>query len=529
MTELGSTGRRQRLLRSMASVSAITMGSRVLGLVREQVRAALLGTSIASDAFGIAFQIPNLLRRLVAEGAMSAGFIPVLSEQRQQGGEDAARDFTVRFLNLSLLALTVISAVGALGAGLVVAAFVFVGGREVSVESQVLTTDLTRWMFPYIALVSWAAIAQGVLNTYRVFWVSAMTSVLLNIAIIGCALGFAAHLEQPVYGFAIGVLVGGALQLGFQLPFVYRLGYRWRPKLSPGPAVRKALWLLVPTLFGAGVYQINVLVSQAIAWSLGGGAVSSLQYSGRLLELTLGVFAVAVSTVVLPSLAADAAAGSLERVRETVLYSVRLCAFVCFPVTIGLFLLRTETASLLFERGAYSAESTQSTAYALGFHIIGLTHIALARVFVPVFYAFKDTKTPVYVAGLSMVVNVALCYALAGPLGHGGIALANTASAFVQAFALAALLSRHTGPLNASATARSVGISLGATLVMGGIVWLGQDMLNTRELAGFGELVLPYAGLLVAAFIGYFIPCALLGHPELAEFVALANRRAGRS
>ena len=300
-------------------------------------------------------------------------------------------------------------------------------------------------MFPYIALVSWAAIAQGVLNTYRVFWVSAMTSVLLNIAIIGCALGFAAHLEQPVYGFAIGVLLGGALQLAFQLPFVYRLGYRWRPKLIPGPAVRKALWLLVPTLFGAGVYQINVLVSQAIAWSLGGGAVSSLQYSGRLLELTLGVFAVAVSTVVLPSLAADAAAGSLERVRETVLYSVRLCAFVCFPVTVGLFLLRTETASLLFERGAYSAESTQSTAYALGFHIIGLTHIALARVFVPVFYAFKDTKTPVYVAALSMVVNVALCYALAGPLGHGGIALANTASAFVQAFALAALLSRTHG------------------------------------------------------------------------------------
>ncbi len=511
----------------MASVSAITMGSRVLGLVREQVRAALLGTTLASDAFGIAFQIPNLLRRLVAEGAMSAGFIPVLSEQREHGGEDAAKDFAVRFLNLSLLALTVLSALGALGAGLVVAVFAWIGGRAVAPEAQILTTDLTRWMFPYIALVSWAAIAQGVLNTYRVFWVSAFTSALLNIAIIGCALGFAAHLDQPVYGFAIGVLVGGALQLGFQVPFVYKLGYRWRPAFKPGPAVKRALWLLVPTLFGAGVYQVNVLVSQAIAWSLGSGAVSSLQYSSRLLELTLGVFAVAVSTVVLPSLSADAASGSLDRVRETVLYSVRLCAFVCFPVTAGMFLLRTETASLLFERGAYSAESTLWTGYALGFHILGLTHIALARVFVPVFYAFKDTKTPVYVAALSMVVNIALCYGLAGPLGHGGIALANTASAFVQALALAALLSRHTGELGDSITRRSVALSLGATAVMAAAVWVGRDLLGTADKHGFLELALPYAALLLTAAVAYFGPCAMLRHPELREFVQLARRRRG--
>jgi len=523
-----SAGRRRRLLRSMASVSAITMGSRVLGLVREQVRAALLGTSFASDAFGIAFQIPNLLRRLVAEGAMSAGFIPVLSDQRENEGEDAAKDFAVRFLNLSLLALTVISALGALGAGLVVAAFAFIGGREIAPEAQELTTQLTRWMFPYIALVSWAAIAQGILNTYRVFWVSAFTSVLLNVAIIACALGLAGHLDQPVFGFAIGVLLGGALQLGFQLPYVYKLGFRWRPAFRPGPAVVRALWLLVPTLFGAGVYQVNVLVSQAIAWSLGSGAVSSLQYSGRLLELTLGVFAVAVSTVVLPSLSADAAAGSLDKVRETVLYSVRLCAFVCFPVMAGFFLLRAETASLLFERGAYSAESTAWTAYALGFHILGLVHIALARVFVPVFYAFKDTKTPVYVAAVSMAVNVGLCYGLAGPLGHGGIALANTASAFVQAMLLAALLRRHTGVLQDDVTRRSLALSLGATSGMAGVVYWGRELLDTASKHGFLELAGPYAALLAAACVAYFLPCALFKHPELREFVQLARRR-GRS
>jgi putative peptidoglycan lipid II flippase len=431
-------------------------------------------------------------------------------------------------LNLSLLGLTVISACGALGAGLIVAAFAFVGGREIAPEAQALTTDLTRWMFPYIALVSWAAIAQGVLNTYRVFWVSAFTSVLLNLAIIGCALGLATQLDQPVYGFAIGVLVGGALQLAFQVPFVYRLGFRWRPVFRPGPAVRRALWLLVPTLFGAGVYQLNVLVSQAIAWSLGSGAVSSLQYSSRLLELTLGVFAVAVSTVVLPSLAADAAAGALERVRETVLYSVRLCVFVCFPVTAALFLLRVETASLLFERGAYSAESSLWTGYALGFHIIGLTHIALARVFVPVFYAFKDTKTPVYVAALSMAVNVALCYGLSGPLGLGGIALANSASALVQAMTLAYFLSRHTGPLGDRLTSRSVALSLGATALMAVVVYLGQGILNTRSLHGFLQLAVPYGLLVAGALIAYLVPCIIFRHPELSEFVNLLRSRRSR-
>ena len=212
-------------------------------------------------------------------------------------------------------------------------------------------------MFPYIALVSWAAVMQGILNTWRVFWVSATTSVLLNLAIIGVALGFASQMEQPAYAFAIGVLIGGGLQLFFQVPYVFRLGFRWKPDFRISPRVRQALWLLVPTIFGAGVYQVNVLVSQAIAWGLGDGAVSSLQYSSRLLELTLRVFAVAISTIVLPTLAADAAAGA--KARSSTPCSTRWCCFVCFPVTAALMLLRVETASLLFERGAYDALSSR--------------------------------------------------------------------------------------------------------------------------------------------------------------------------
>jgi len=503
------------------------MGSRVLGLVREQVRAWYLGTSIGSDAFGIAFQIPNLLRRLVAEGAMSAGFIPVLSEVREREGDEAALVFSRQFFNLSLLALTALSALGVLASGLIVGLFSMLSRGPIDPEALELTESLTRWMFPYIALVGWAAVMQGILNTWRIFWVSATTSIFLNLAIIGAAVGFASTMDEPAYAFAIGVLVGGALQLLFQLPFVFGLGFRWKPEFRFTPHIRQALWLLVPTVFGAGVYQINVLVSQAVAWGLGHGAVSSLQYSSRLLELTLGVFAVAISTVVLPSLAADAAAGDREKVLDTVLYSVRLSCFVCFPVTVGLLLVGRETVSLLFERGAFDPTSTSMTTYALGFHIVGLTHIALSRVLVPVFYAFKDTKTPVVIAFFSMILNLGLCYALAPSLSFGGIAAANTVSALFQAMALTWFLKRHVGDVGDALTLRSLLLSGLATAVMAAVVWGLADVLGIRDLAG-GSLLIPYLAVLGAAVAAFVAVAAATRHPELGEIVGLFRRRIGR-
>ena len=294
-----------------------------------------------------------------------------------------------------------------------------------------------------------------------------------------------------------------------------------------GPRVRQALWLLIPTVFGAGIYQVNVLVSQAVAWGLGDGAVSSLQYSSRLLELTLGVFAVAISTVVLPALASDAAAGATEKVVDTVLYAVRLCCFVCFPVTAALFLLRTETASLLFQRGAYTLSSAQMTGYALGFHIIGLTHIAMSRILVPVFYAYKDTKTPVWIAFGSMVVNLSLCYALAPSLSFGGIALANTLSALFQAMALTWFLKRHVGDIGDAVTLRSLLLSGLATAVMGGVVWALIPVLELRDLSG-GALLIPYATALAAAIAAFVAVAALTKHPELGEILGLFRRRSRR-
>ena len=520
-----SSERRSKLLRSALGMSTITMGSRLLGLVREQVRAHFLGTSFSSDAFGIAFQIPNLLRRLVGEGAMSAAFIPIFTEQKELHGEEQAFRFARRFFNLSLLALSALSALGVLGAGIIVGAFSLIGGKPIAAEAQALTTSLTRWMFPYVALVSWAAIAQGILNTYRIFWVSALTSVLLNLSIIISALLLATQFSDPSYGFAIGVLLGGLLQLLFQLPFVFRLGFRWNPDLHIGPSVRRALILLIPTLFGAGVYQVNVLISQAIAWGLGAGAVSSLQYSQRLLELTLGVFAVAISTVALPSLASDAALGAREKVTDTLMYSIRLCCFVCFPVTAALLLFGRETASLLFERGAFGAVSSATTAYAIAFHILALTHIALSRVLVPVYYAYKDTKTPVYIAFVAMIANISLCYSLAPGFDLGGIALANSLSAMLQTLLLGICLRQHLGNIGDQVTGASLLKSLIATAAMAGAIIAGSDLLGIEQLNGAQQLAVPYASIAVAAVAIYLITCLLLKHQELGELKRLVRRR----
>jgi len=516
---------RKSILKAAMSMSVITMVSRVLGLVREQVRAHYLGTSMGSDAFGIAFQIPNLLRRLLAEGAMSAGFIPVLSEYRAKEGDEKALSFARNFFNLSLLLMVAVSALGALGAGVIVSIFAWVGGEPIAPEAQALTTELTRWMFPYIALVSWAAVAQGILNTFKVFWVSAATAVLLNIAIIGAALMLASGMEEPAFAFAIGVLIGGAFQFGFQVPFVYKLGFSWRPEFKITAGVKRVLVLLVPTIFGAGVYQINVLVSQAIAWGVGDGAVSSLQYSSRLLELTLGVFAVALSTVILPALATHVAKKETQEVKDTIEFSIRLTCFVCFPVTAGLWLTRNETISLLFERGTFDAHSTDMTAFALNFHIMGLTFIALSRIFVPVFYAYKDTWRPLWAAVVSMVVNIAACYLLAPTLGQGGIALANTLSAGAHLVVLMALMGNHIRVGMDKQTLSSLFRSLLATAAMALVVILLQSHFQTANLQGFGALAGPYTLVVLAAVVVFVGVCILVKHPELREMRQLIRRK----
>lgn len=524
MTE-PSTPTKRSILSSALVMSVITMGSRVLGLVREQVRAHYLGTSFASDAFGIAFQIPNLLRRLVAEGAMTSGFIPIFAQTRAEGGEEAAWTFTRRFFNLQIWVLLLIVTFGILFREELVLGFAAIGGRVPGPELTLLTSELLGLMFPYIAFVSFAAVIQGILNSYQIFWVSASTSILLNLSVIVAALIGGEVYGEPVYAMAIGVVVGGALQFFTQLPWARRVGFRWRPDFSTGPSVRKALALLGPTTLGVGVYQLNVLISQAIAWGIGDGAVSSLQYSSRLLELTLGIFSVALSTAVLPALSRYVAEKNESQIRDILAMGVRLSWFVCVPVTIGLGLVSIETIRLLFERGSFTHASTLLTASALNYHILGLLFISLTRIYLPCYYAFKDTWTPLWSAAISMVVNVVGCYLLAPSLGAPGIALANSISAVVQLVVLRAFLKKHISGGADPSTFKSAALSLGCGALAGGGVWFCQVQFNTTQLQSWVELLLVY-GLMIVVGAGLFLGSAwLLKHPELEQLKTILRRR----
>lgn len=521
----GSAAReRSGLLRAAFSMAALTMLSRVLGLVREQVRAYYLGTGGASDAFGVAFMLPNLLRRLLAEGAMSAAFVPVFQEMREKEGEKRTWLFASRFLNLALLILLLVSSLGVIGSGILVA-LIAPGFTAQYPETRELAVVLTAMMFPYILFVGLAALLQGMLNSYKVFWVSALTPVLLNLAIIGFAVALGSRLEQPAYAFAIGVIVGGVLQLAFQVPYAFRLGFRWTLSFKIGPGIKKAFWLWVPTVFGAGIYQINVLVSQALASTLPEGAISSLQYSTRLLELTLGVYAISISTVILPTLSRQSARKDRGGMRDTMGLAVRLICFICLPAMMGLYLLRVPVVRLLFERGEFDATSLQLTTWALTFHLAGLVFIALARIYVQAFYSQQDTKTPVYVALGVMVVNVVACVVLRGPLGNGGIALANTLAALVQMGLLVWLLRRTLAGIWTGRTWSSIARSAAATAGMSAAVYAMARLLHLDDAHGAAVLAGEIGAAVAVGGVVFVALAWVLRSPELPEMLGMVMRR----
>ncbi len=515
---------RSGLLRSAFSMAILTLLSRVLGLVREQVRAYYLGTGGASDAFGVAFMLPNLLRRLLAEGAMSAAFVPVFQELREKEGEERTWLFASRFLNLALLILLVVSSLGVIGSGVLVAV-IAPGFTAQYPETRELAVVLTALMFPYILFVGLAAVLQGMLNSYKVFWVSALTPVLLNLAIIGFAVGLGTRLDQPAYAFAVGVIVGGVLQLVFQVPYAFKLGFRWTLSFRIGPGIKKAFWLWVPTVFGAGIYQINVLVSQALASTLPEGAISSLQYSTRLLELTLGVYAISISTVILPTLSRQAARDDKGGMRDTMGLAVRMICFICLPAMMGLYLLRVPVVRLLFERGEFDASSLELTTWALTFHLAGLVFIALARIYVQAFYSQQDTRTPVWIALGAAAVNIVACIFLRGPLGNGGIALANTLSALVQVGLLVWLLRRTLAGIWTAATWSSIARSAGATIGMSAAVWGVARLLALDEVHGTALLAAELAAAVAAGGAVFVALAWLLRSPELPEMLGMVLRR----
>jgi len=520
---------RSSLLRSASVMTAMTLLSRVLGLVREQVRALYLGTSAASDAFGLAATIPNLFRRLLAEGAMTAAFIPVFAEYLKRGDEEETRTFLSRFVTLLTLVVVALVMLGILVTPWLIETFFSSEFKHVPGKVQ-LTIWLTQLMWPYLALVSVAALIQAILNTEKIFAPSAFTPVLLNASIIGCGIGFAQSMPNPAHALVAGFLLGGLVQILFQVPFLIRwtrirFGVDFR---FFGPGVRRVLWIMVPGIWGAGIYQINVFVSQLIASTLEGGSIASLQYGIRLQELVLGLFVVSVAQVILPTLSHQTAEGDDEGVRDTLVYAIRLMAYVTLPSTLALILLGAPIIRLLFQFGAFDATSTAKTAYALTFYALGLFPIALARVQAQVFFAHKDQKTPALVAAFVALVNIALCFLLSQPLGHGGIALAGSVAALINSLLFAWLLRGKLGSIGGFKLGLRVLRLTLAALLMGASIFAYAAWWKHAEIDNRLVLALWIVGAVLVGALTYVGACRIMRVDELSGLFK-ALRRRGKS
>lgn len=427
----------------------MTLLSRILGFVRDVIIARTFGATLAADAFFVAFKIPNLFRRLFAEGAFAQAFVPVLSEYRERDGDAAVGDLVGAVSGTLGLILLLVTTVGVVAAPILVMAFA--PGFIDEQEKLALAAELLRLTFPYLAFMSLAALAGGVLNTYGRFAVPAFTPVLLNVALISAALFLAPRLAEPVMALAIGVLVGGALQLALQFAAMSRLGFRWRPLLDLGHAgVRQILRLMGPAVFAVSVAQINLMLDTIIASFLETGSISWLYYSDRLVEFPLGVFGIALATVILPALSSRHNEGSHEAFSATLDWALRWVFLLGVPAALALAVLAAPMLSTLFGYGALEDRDVAMAARSLMAYSGGLLAFILIKVLSPGYFARQDMRTPVRIGIIAMSANMVMNLILVFPLAHAGLALATTLSACLNAALLWRGL-RRTGVYRASA------------------------------------------------------------------------------
>lgn len=431
-----------KLLKSGLIVSFMTLISRVLGLARDVVVANFIGAGAAADVFFFANRIPNFLRRLFAEGAFSQAFVPVLSEVKAQHGDDAVRQLLARVSGSLGVIVTLVTLFGVLASPLVAMLFGmgwFVEWLNDGPEAHKfeLASLMLKITFPYLWFISLVALSGAVLNTYNRFAVAAFTPVFLNIAIIACAVYLAPQLQEPALALAWGVFIGGAVQLLFQLPFLARAGLLVWPKWGWNDIyVVRIRKLMLPALFGVSVSQINLLLDTVIASFLLTGAVSWLYYSDRLIEFPLGLFGIAIATVILPNLSRHHATDNSLRFSQTLDWSLRFVALFGIPAMAGLMVLAQPIIALLFMRGEFTQQDVQMVSYSLVAYSCGLLSYMLIKVLAPGFYARQDIKTPVRIGIIAMVANMVFNLMLAPFMSYVGLALATAMSATLNAFLL---------------------------------------------------------------------------------------------
>ncbi len=517
------------LIRKFSTVGSATMASRALGFVREALIAAALGAGPVADAFYAAFRFPNLFRRLFAEGAFNTAFIPLFAKELEGGGEEAARRFASEVLSFLMVFLLAVSALAIIAMPVLVATIIAPSFAEDPAKFD-LTVTLTRIMFPYLFCMSLVAMFSGILNSMRRYFLAAFAPVLLNVILIGVlvpALQAGARQETVGLWLAWGVVVSGVMQLFFLWLGVRKAGLSFRigrPRLTPG--VRRLMILMGPALLTGGVTQINLVVGQIIA-SAQAGAIAILNYADRINQLPLGVIGIAVGVVLLPELARALKAGDERDAQHLQNRSLEFAFGLTLPAAVGLMLMPGPIVALLYERGAFTAQTTALTAAALAAFASGLPAYVLIKVFSPAFFAREDMKTPMWFSMVAVIINIVGSLALFPAFGHVGIAAATSVSAWINFALLAGTLWRRDHFRPSPTSLRRVVLIVLASAVMGAVL-LGLQALLGGALQGPVLVRLTTVAAIIAiAAVVYFAIVIATGAVEAKRLLALVRRRRG--
>ena len=486
------------------------MLSRILGFLRDLVLARVFGADATTDAFFVAFKIPNFMRRLFAEGAFSAAFVPVLTEYKTRRSFAELKRFVDDVAGTFGAVLLLITVVGVLIAPILVMLFApgFIG-EEGKLE---LATEMLRLTFPYLFFISLTAYAGGILNTHNRFSVPAFTPVLLNLCLIGSALWLAPTMEQPIIALAWGVLMAGVVQLAFQLPFLGQIKLLPKPRIAfADEGIRKLLKLMAPALFGVSVSQINLLLDTLIASFLVSGSISWLYYSDRLMEFPVGILGVALGTVILPNLSRKHAEQSTEEFSHTLDWGLRLVLLLGVPSAVGMIILAGPMLATLFHSDAFNEQDVVMSSYSLMAYAFALIPFIAIKVLAPGFYARQDTKTPVRIGIIAMAVNMVFNIILVFPLDHAGLALATSLSASVNALLLLQGLLKD-GTYRPDARWWALGCKVVfAALAMGALLFWGTGQLSEWMVMGGLQRVWLLFGWIAIGSLLYFALLFLFG------------------
>ena len=512
-----------QVVRALGGIAGATLVSRVLGFVRDMVVARAFGAGPVTDAFFVAFRIPNILRRVLAEGALSTAMIPVFTDYVSTRERPDLVRMLRAVLGLALIALTVTTVLGILGAPYVVR--VIAPGFTSDPAQAELAVRLTRIMFPYLILVGLAAMATGVLNSNDRFLAGAIGPAVLNVGMIAAVLLLARHVEPPIVSLAIGVLVGGLGQLLVQVPDLSACGLLFAPSAElRHPAISRITRLLLPAVFGLAAVQVMVFVNTLLASLLPLGSISYLYYADRVMEFPLGVFGIALASASLPVMSRQAATGDHRALAGTLNFALRLALYVSLPATVGLVMLRTPIVRVLFERGRFGAAETSATAEALAWYAVGLAAFAGSRIAAQIFYALGEAGTAVKWGIVSIVANVVVAAAaMMGPFGHAGLAGASSIGAYVNLLSLLLVARGRLGRLGGRALLSSVCRTALASLPVAGACWLALVLWPARP-----TLALDGAWLGATIAVGgaaFWAASVALGLSERTVLVRLYSRR----